>query len=57
MNMRILGRQRKILCVDPMRNMCFNGLMGFVCFISSGIVEKLMTIMYEVKYGKEEILL
>ncbi len=57
MNMRILGRQRKILCVDPMRNMCFNGLMGFVCFISSVIVEKLMTIMYEVKYGKEEILL
>ena len=57
MNMRILGIQRKIPCVNPMRNMCFDGLMGFVCFIPSVIAGKLMTIMYEVKYGKEEILL
>ena len=57
MNMRILGGQRKILCVDPMRNMCFDGLMGFVCFIPSVIAGKPMMIMYEVKYGKEEILL
>ena len=57
MNMRILGSQRKILYVNPMRNMCFDGLMGLVCFIPSVIAGKPMMIMYDEKHGKEEILL
>lgn len=57
MNVRIWGSQRKILCVDPMKNMYFDGLMGFVCFIPSVIAVKPMMIMYDEKYGKEEILL
>ena len=51
MNMRILGSQRKILYVNPMRNMCFDGL------IPSVIAGKPMMIMYDEKHGKEEILL
>lgn len=57
MNMRILDVRRKMPCVNLMKNMYFDGLMGFVCFIPSVIAGELMMIMYDEKYGKEEILL
>ena len=57
MNMRILDVQRKMPCVNLMENMYFDDLMGFVCFIPSVISGDLMMIMYDEKYGKEEILL
>lgn len=57
MNMRILDAQRKMPCINLMKNMYFDDLMGFVCFIPSVIAGELMMIMYDEKYGKEEILL
>lgn len=57
MNMRILDVRRKMPCVNLMKNMYFDDLMGFVCFIPSVIAGELMMIMYDEKYGKEEILL
>lgn len=57
MNMRILDVRRKMPCVNLMKNMYFDDLMGFVCFIPSVTSGDLMMIMYDEKYGKEEILL
>lgn len=46
MNMRILDAVRKIPCTDPVKNMLFDDLRGFVCFIPSVIVGEVMIIMY-----------
>ena len=46
MNMRILDVQRKIPYADPVKNMYFNDLRGFVCFVPSVIVGEPMIIMY-----------
>ena len=46
MNMRILDTQRKIPYADPVKNMYFDDLRGFVCFVPSVIVGEQMIIMY-----------
>lgn len=46
MNMRILDAQRKIPYADPVKNMYFDDLRGFVCFVPSVIVGEQMIIMY-----------
>ena len=46
MNMRILDAVRKIPYADPVKNMYFDDMRGFVCFIPSVIVREPMTIMY-----------
>lgn len=46
MNMRVLDAVRKIPYTDPVKNMHFDDMRGFVCFIPSVIVEEVMIIMY-----------
>lgn len=46
MNMRILDAVRKLPYADPVKNMYFDDMRGFVCFIPSVIVGEPMTIMY-----------
>ena len=46
MNMRILDAVRKLPYTDPVKNMYFDDMRGFVCFIPSVIVGEPMTIMY-----------
>lgn len=46
MNMRVLDAVRKIPYTDPVKNMHFDDMRGFVCFIPSVIVGEVMIIMY-----------
>lgn len=46
MNMRILDAVRKIPYADPVKNMYFDDMRGFVCFIPSVIVGEPMIIKY-----------
>lgn len=45
MNMRILDAVRKLPYADPVKNMYFDDMRGFVCFIPSVIVGEPLTIM------------
>ena len=46
MNMRVLDAVRKTPYADAVKNMQFDDLRGFVCFIPSVIVGEVMIIMY-----------
>ena len=46
MNMRILDAVRKLPYADPVKNMYFDDMRGFVCFIPSVIVGEPLTVMY-----------
>ena len=46
MNMRVLDAVRKTPYADAVKNMYFDDIRGFVCFIPSVIVGEVMIIMY-----------
>ena len=59
MNMRVLDAVRKTPSADAVKNMYFDDMRGFVCFIPSVIIGEVMIIMYSntisVRHTREQI--
>ena len=59
MNMRVLDAVRKTPYADAVKNMYFDDMRGFVCFIPSVIIGEVMIIMYSntisVRHTREQI--